>query len=81
MDERARRLAENEAQFRDVNERIERAAARFGGEQHVYEFVCECSHADCLERVHLTVERYQAVRRHRHASCSSGGTTSPRSKT
>ena len=64
MDERTRRLAENEAQFRDVNECIGKAAAQFGGAEHVYEFVCECSHADCFERVHLTVTQYRDVRQH-----------------
>jgi hypothetical protein len=66
MDERARRLADNEAVFREINESIEtsarawRQSSNSGG--HAYEFVCECSNADCSLRVKLTIAEYERLR-------------------
>lgn len=62
MDESKRRLAQNEAVFRDVNERIEGVAATQGTDAHRYEFICECSNADCTFRVTLTLAEYEGVR-------------------
>ena len=59
---REERLAQNEVLFRSVNEAIEQQALRFGGMNDEYEFICECSMADCLERVSLTLGRYEHVR-------------------
>jgi hypothetical protein len=59
---REERLAKNEVLFRSVNEAIEQQALRFGGIDDEYEFVCECSAADCVERVTLTVRQYEQVR-------------------
>lgn len=56
------RLAKNEVLFRSVNEAIEQQALRFGGIEDEYEFVCECSAADCVERVTLTLRQYEQVR-------------------
>ena len=62
--ESAERLAANEAFFRQVNEEIERAARAQpeGSGAHVYAFLCECSDADCAERVELTLAEYEGVR-------------------
>jgi hypothetical protein len=57
---RERRRAENEAAFRAVNERIARLGERFGSE--TLELVCECSNAECTERVSLTAADYERVR-------------------
>jgi hypothetical protein len=57
---RERRRAENEAAFRAVNERIARLGRRYGSES--LELVCECSDADCSERVSLTVAEYERAR-------------------
>lgn len=62
MDERERRLAKNEALFRDVNERIQAIAAAQGSDAHQYEFVCECSNIDCALRVRLTLATYERAR-------------------
>lgn len=62
MDDRQRRLAQNETVFRDVNERIEGVAAKQGDDMHRYEFICECSNADCTFRVGLTLKEYEEVR-------------------
>ncbi|HWC32154.1 MAG TPA: hypothetical protein VG709_03415 [Actinomycetota bacterium] len=62
MDERTRRLTENELLFREVNERIDDVASGLGGEETVYEFVCECSRPDCVDRVSLTLGQYGRIR-------------------
>lgn len=63
MGERERRLAENEALFREINEQIQSAAGRFEvGDDHVYEFLCECSNRDCTLRLPLTRARYERAR-------------------
>ena len=64
LDAREKRLVENEAMFREINERIEAIAASQGPEDgHLYEFLCECSNRDCTLRVELTVSVYESVRR------------------
>jgi hypothetical protein len=56
------RLAENEAFFRSINEKIRSAVDRFGADGHVYSFICECADPSCLERVSLSIADYEAVR-------------------
>lgn len=64
MDAREKRLAQNESVFRAVNERIEEtAAAGEGADRHVYDFLCECSNADCNLLLPLTVSEYEGVRK------------------
>jgi len=62
MASREERLAANEALFRTVNEHIRDAAVEHGEDAHEYEFLCECSNADCDLRLRLAVETYEAVR-------------------
>lgn len=64
MDERARRFAENEVFFRDVNERINQRARgwQHDDRSHPYEFLCECSNTDCTMRVEMTLADYERVR-------------------
>ncbi|MGH3072299.1 MAG: hypothetical protein ACRDNB_08535 [Gaiellaceae bacterium] len=64
MDERERRLAQNEALFREVNEKVQAVATTHGDDDHVYEFYCECSNADCTLQVPATIAAYEAVREH-----------------
>jgi hypothetical protein len=64
MDAREQRLAQNEALFREVNEKVEAVAAVHGSDDHVYEFYCECSNADCSLQVPATLADYEAVRAH-----------------
>jgi hypothetical protein len=61
MDAREERLAKNEVIFRDLNERIAHIAAPHG-DDHVYEFLCECSNVDCTLRLPLTLVAYEDVR-------------------
>jgi hypothetical protein len=60
MDERARRLALNEALFREVNERIEEVGDRLGLE--TFEIVCECSQIECTDRIEIVHEEYERLR-------------------
>ncbi|MDE3026409.1 MAG: hypothetical protein KGI93_12660 [Acidobacteriota bacterium] len=62
MDERERRLAENERLFREVNERIEAAAVGHGVDNHMYAFVCECSNVDCTLTVTMPLAEYDRAR-------------------
>jgi hypothetical protein len=63
MDSRETRLARNETLFREVNERIEQAVERASrNDGHLYEFLCECSNADCTLLLPLTISEYEAVR-------------------
>ncbi len=61
MDERERRLAQNEALFREVNERVETMAHQLGPNVP-YEFLCECANADCTFRLDLPLQVYESVR-------------------
>jgi uncharacterized protein (DUF1499 family) len=56
------RLAQNEDFFREVNERINDSAETHGASTHDYEFFCECSDIDCMERVVLTLAEYKHIR-------------------
>ena len=61
MDEREKRLAQNEVLFREVNERINDVAHQLGDEVP-YEYFCECANADCSFRLMLIQAEYEAVR-------------------
>jgi hypothetical protein len=64
VDAREERLANNEVLFREVNERIESAAEQQSRprDDHVYEFLCECSNIGCDLRLPLTLSAYEGVR-------------------
>lgn len=62
MDAHRERLAENEALFRSINELIEQAATASGVDEHVFEFLCECSDSACTLLLPLTVAEYEHVR-------------------
>ena len=62
MDERKRKIGENEALFRDVNERVKDVSDGFGVVLDDIELVCECGNLDCVERIHLDVRAYEELR-------------------
>jgi hypothetical protein len=62
VDERGRRLGENEVVFREVNERLRELGESFSLVSDVAEFVCECAKRSCTERVQLTLPEYEHVR-------------------
>src|SRR3954469_12278479 len=54
--------AENEAVFRDANERIETAAVELDPPLERVPFICECDDVACRELIALTREEYERVR-------------------
>jgi hypothetical protein len=59
--ERGRRVGENEALFREVNERIEELEEEFGSHR-TFEIVCECADVSCAEHITVTRDEYTEVR-------------------
>jgi hypothetical protein len=62
---REERLAQNEALFREVNERVAEVATHFievETKGEAVEFTCECGRRDCAEPIAMTVAEYQAIR-------------------
>jgi hypothetical protein len=57
-----KRLALNEALFRETNERLEERVRMFVGEEELFGIICECASLDCSERITLTKDEYAAVR-------------------
>jgi hypothetical protein len=62
VDERERRIAENETRFREVNERLESAQTKVGTGNGGIEVLCECGDRDCTEQVALALADYETVR-------------------
>jgi hypothetical protein len=62
MDERARRIADNESRFREINERLRADLRALPEDGERVDFVCECGKVDCAERVSLTLAEYETVR-------------------
>jgi hypothetical protein len=58
-DDQARRLAKNEDMFRRSNEQLAKEA-RFS--TNVFDCICECSRAGCIERLEITSDEYEQVR-------------------
>jgi hypothetical protein len=56
------RAAENESLFRNVNERIEDTAIRWGTGESGLQAICECDRLDCEQRIHVSVAEYERVR-------------------
>jgi hypothetical protein len=61
MDERERRMAQNEVLFREVNERVRDVATTLGDDGR-FEYFCECANKDCTFHVTLTLPEYEAIR-------------------
>jgi hypothetical protein len=58
------RKGENEAFFRELNERLEQHAVDKRVDSDSFEIVCECSLETCTQRLRLTFADYEAVRTH-----------------
>jgi hypothetical protein len=50
--------AQNEALFREVNERIEKVVEDAANPQ----FLCECADEECCETLELSIAEYEAIR-------------------
>jgi hypothetical protein len=59
--ERAKRVGENEALFRSVNEQVHDLNQTFLVEGRL-RIVCECGEQTCIEQIELTPAEYEAVR-------------------
>lgn len=54
-------MSQNEALFREVNERVKELAHQLGPSVP-YEFLCECANADCTFRLELSIQVYESIR-------------------
>jgi hypothetical protein len=59
-DTTAKRVARNDATFRDANEKIRAGAERYAVDPAP--FLCECADATCRDIVLLTAEEYERIR-------------------
>jgi hypothetical protein len=59
---RAERYAENEALFREVNERIRELSEPWTSNGDRVEFTCECANLGCAERIAVLLKEYEEVR-------------------
>jgi hypothetical protein len=57
-----RRLAKNEALFREVNETVQALETSNGNDSDLHEFFCECADLECTIRVKLTHSEYETAR-------------------
>jgi hypothetical protein len=62
VDERGKRIGQNEVVFREVNERLRELGEGFSLVSEVAEFVCECGDSGCAERIQLPLSEYERVR-------------------
>ncbi len=60
--DRHRRLALNESRFREINDRLAQELGTLRHPPAHFDFVCECSHLDCREKVRLTAVEYEHLR-------------------
>jgi hypothetical protein len=63
MDDRERRVAENETIFNAINERIVDLNAEFNAANDLVSIVCECGDDRCIERIEIDSEDYAEVHR------------------
>jgi hypothetical protein len=64
LNSREERLAENQRAFRIGNERLRGALETTATSGDAVPFLCECMDDTCIARVDLTLEEYEAIRRH-----------------
>lgn len=62
MDDRARRIADNEGRFRAINERLRADLRALPEDPDPVDFVCECGRVDCAQAVALSLEEYESIR-------------------
>jgi hypothetical protein len=62
MDERARRIGENEILFREVNERVESLNEAFNTLTDRVSIVCECGQLECVDRISMSLREYRELR-------------------
>ena len=60
-DSRAARIGQNQALYREVNERVREINEAFDA-LPVGDWICECANDECFETIEMTHEEYEAVR-------------------
>ena len=61
-EERAARLARNQALYREVNERVEAINEAFDNLVPLGDWICECANPECVQLLSLTHEEYEQLR-------------------
>jgi hypothetical protein len=59
---RAERLARNQALFREINERLAALLSERDGTLSQEAFLCECVHEGCVDHIAITLDEYRQVR-------------------
>ncbi len=62
--EREVRAAQNQALFRTENERLEALAEAFQFISEGASFACECADVACVKQMRLSMDEYEALRKH-----------------
>ena len=62
MDDRTRRIADNESRFREINERLRADLRSLPLDADPVDFICECGRVDCTQTVKLTLQEYESIR-------------------
>lgn len=62
MNERERRIGENEALFRSVNEQVRELDRTLATKTETVLIVCECGNQSCIERIEVMPSEYEDVR-------------------
>jgi hypothetical protein len=61
-DWRRERIAKNESQFREINERLTAGLRQIPHNPELLEFICECGNPTCEQHVQLSLAEYERVR-------------------
>jgi hypothetical protein len=61
--DREARAAKNQTMFRKLNERLEESSEASGLAMLPGQWMCECVNDTCVERIAMSVEEYEAVRK------------------
>jgi hypothetical protein len=59
---RQERIAKNEANFREINERLEEGLRHVQHNPDLLAFICECGDQTCAQHVSLSLSEYEQVR-------------------
>jgi len=62
--ERQQRAGQNQSLFREVNERVKDVNDSFNVFASLSDWVCECANDDCFQRLELSTDEYERIRRH-----------------
>ncbi len=58
------RAAQNQALFREVNERVGQLTETLNRVTPRNDWVCECADTECFQPVEMSIEEYEAIRQH-----------------